>query len=462
MPTPTGAIVSSISVPKCPGASIDLNASVIATTSFTWSTGSTSNTIIVTPTTTTVYTLNLDNGCPGMETFTVVVNPNPTVSISASLTTICAGDSISLTGNGGDTYQWLPALSTATTIVVKPTASTGYAVVGSNLFGCPDTAFVNITVNNFPVISITPSKATVCFGDTVTLTVSGASTYTWNTGSNLSVIQVTPNIIVNSYSVSAGSNCVSNASIVIPVKIPPFINAVASKPSVCSGDTITLQAFGAATYTWSTFQFGNSIVVSPAANTTFSVLGLGTNGCYNYTVIPVVVNTGVNPTINSTGELCPGKVVTISAVGASSYTWNTGNTNPAFTVIPSNTQPLSYSVSSIDANGCIGAASIQFNVSDKCHLVIYNGVTPNGDGRNDMFFLENIEMYPGNIVSIFNRWGQLLEEIHDYNNTSKFWAGTSEGGSKSVPSGTYYYVIDLGNGTDLIKGWIELTKKDLN
>lgn len=462
MPTPTGAIVSSISVPKCPGESVDLNASVVATTSFTWSTGATTNTIVVTPMTTTVYTLNLDNGCPGMETFTVTVSPSPTVSITSSVTVICAGDSVALTGNGGDTYQWIPGSSTATTIVVNPAASTGYAVIGSNSFGCPDTAFVNITVNNFPILAITPSKPNVCFGDSVTLTVNGATTYTWNTGSNLSVIQVTPNIIVNSYSVSAGSNCISNASIVIPVKIPPFINAVASKPSVCSGDTVTLQAFGAASYTWSTIQFGSTIVVNPTASTTYSVLGIGTNGCYNYTTVPIVVNAGANPIINSSGELCPGKLVAINASGAVSYTWNTGNTNPAFTVVPPDTQPLSYTVTTKDANGCVGSASIQFNVSDKCKLVIYNGITPNGDGRNDIFFLENIEMYPGNVVKIFNRWGQLLDEIYDYNNTTKFWAGTGQGGSQSVPSGTYYYVIDLKNGTDLIKGWIELTKKDLN
>ena len=77
------------------------------------------------------------------------------------------------------------------------------------------------------------------------------------------------------------------------------------------------------------------------------------------------------------------------------------------------------------------------------------------------FRIDNIEQYPGNLVMIFNRWGQKLSEISDYNNSNNFWSGTSIG-DKTVPSGTYYYIIDLRNGSELLKGYIELTKRDTN
>jgi gliding motility-associated-like protein len=100
---------------------------------------------------------------------------------------------------------------------------------------------------------------------------------------------------------------------------------------------------------------------------------------------------------------------------------------------------------------------IVLNNSEPCQIEIFNGVTPNGDGHNDFFFIRNIEGFPSNIVQIYNRWGQKLDEINGYDNTSLFWPDLNK--ASAPPSGTYFYVIDLGNGTKLLKGWIELTRK---
>jgi gliding motility-associated-like protein len=404
----------------------------------------------------------MDNGgCTANASYTVSITPGPTVNITAPTTSICTGNSLLLTANGASSYTWYPSASTATAININPSSTTVYSLVGTDASGCKDSTSATITVNTPPILSVVPSKTLVCFPDTVVLTASGATSYTWSTGATTSTLSVLVFANTN-YSITGDNGCVVTKNYSLTGLPRPNVTITPSKPTICNGDTLTLKAFGASSYSWTTLQFINPIVVNPTVTTTYSVLGLGSNGCYNYAGIPIAVINGVNPTVNSSGELCIGKTITISANGAVTYTWNTGSNNQNFTVVPPNTQPLTYSVASTDANGCFGSANIVFNVSDKCHLVIYNGVTPNGDGRNDIFFLENIEMYPGNVVSIFNRWGQLLDEIHDYNNTNRFWAGTGEGGSQSVPSGTYYYVINLGNGTDLIKGWIELTKKDLN
>ncbi|MES2130702.1 MAG: gliding motility-associated C-terminal domain-containing protein [Bacteroidota bacterium] len=95
--------------------------------------------------------------------------------------------------------------------------------------------------------------------------------------------------------------------------------------------------------------------------------------------------------------------------------------------------------------------------SEPCQITVYNGVSPNGDGMNDFFYIENIGAFTENKVEIFNRWGQKLSEIKHYDNTTNFWKGTIGAGNELAPSGTYFYVIDLGNGTAPIKGWLELT-----
>ncbi len=463
-PTPTASLASSAATaPVCAGTSVNLTASVTGATTYTWSTGSSNSSITVNPTSNTIYTLSLDNGCPGTETISVNVNPNPTVNITASVTTICIGDSVLLNGSGALTYQWSPASSTLPNIIVTPSVSTGYSLIGNNSFGCKDTAFINIVVNTIPTLTISASKPKVCLGDTTKLLVSGASTYTWNTGSNSSNISVIPSLVVNTYSVIGSNGCITTSSISITVYIPPIVTTAVSKSTVCNGDSLTLQAFGASTYTWAPpFLTGSSIYDYPSSNTTYTVLGQDINGCYNFALIPITVNNGATPTITASGELCIGKPITISVSGALSYTWDSGSNNPTFNVTPLNNSPLTYSVCSEDANGCKSSTSQTFNVSDKCQLVIYNGVTPNGDGHNDYFFLENIDQYPGNQVLIFNRWGQKLAEINDYNNSSKRWDGLENDNSKNVPSGTYFYVIDLKDGSDLHKGYIELTKNNLN
>ncbi|MBK7213950.1 MAG: gliding motility-associated C-terminal domain-containing protein [Bacteroidales bacterium] len=85
-------------------------------------------------------------------------------------------------------------------------------------------------------------------------------------------------------------------------------------------------------------------------------------------------------------------------------------------------------------------------------LTIYNGITPNQDGNNDVWFIKGIENYPDNTVLIFNRWGDKIREFTGYNNTSRAWDGTNDQ-DKLVPDGTYFYILEVKNvGTRT--GWI--------
>ncbi len=132
-----------------------------------------------------------------------------------------------------------------------------------------------------------------------------------------------------------------------------------------------------------------------------------------------------------------------------------------------NLAPGTYSVMVFHYNGGVLKDSVVIqNIvvagsTEPCQITIYNGMTPNGDGVNDYFAIDNIEQFPGNIVSIYNRWGQRLAEIKDYDNkdSAHRWEGTMPPSNNTAPSGTYFYIIDLNNGTKPVKGWLELTHR---
>lgn len=93
-----------------------------------------------------------------------------------------------------------------------------------------------------------------------------------------------------------------------------------------------------------------------------------------------------------------------------------------------------------------------------CNITVYNGFTPDGDGVNDTWIIDNIESFSNNTVTIFNRWGNQIWHTKNYNNTSNVWNGKTQN-EASITSGTYFYVIELEGGKGVKKGWVELSGK---
>ncbi|WP_010227835.1 T9SS type B sorting domain-containing protein [Gillisia marina] len=93
-------------------------------------------------------------------------------------------------------------------------------------------------------------------------------------------------------------------------------------------------------------------------------------------------------------------------------------------------------------------------------MTIFNQFSPNKDGMNETFMIDCIEKYPNNYLQIFNRDGNRVFEKKSYKNG---WDGSAEGdlsigSQKKVPNGTYFFVLDLGNGSPQIKGWIQIIR----
>jgi len=93
-------------------------------------------------------------------------------------------------------------------------------------------------------------------------------------------------------------------------------------------------------------------------------------------------------------------------------------------------------------------------------VVIYNGVTPNGDGINDYFIIDNLVYFPNNHVSIYNRWGRKVYETQGYDSHGNVFKGIAEGSGvvgsgEKLPTGTYYYVIEYLYDRDGQNQWVK-------
>jgi gliding motility-associated-like protein len=95
---------------------------------------------------------------------------------------------------------------------------------------------------------------------------------------------------------------------------------------------------------------------------------------------------------------------------------------------------------------------IHVKLPDLNDLLVYNGVSPNGDGNNDTWKIRGIEKYPDNTILIYNRWGDKVREFANYNNTTRSWDGKNEHG-EPLPNGTYFYMLEVKN-VGILKGWI--------
>ena len=149
-----------------------------------------------------------------------------------------------------------------------------------------------------------------------------------------------------------------------------------------------------------------------------------------------------------------------------SYYWSPSSICPSNTCSTvSGLTPGTYSVKVVSSStsSAIPIDSVEIQnivITDNfvpCLIEVFNGVTPNGDGHNDFFYISNIDQYPDNVVDIYNRWGQQLAHIPGYNNVDKKWGGTINGTDNLAPTGTYFYIINLNDkNSKPIKGWIEL------
>lgn len=235
----------------------------------------------------------------------------------------------------------------------------------------PTYTFANTVL---PSLAVAGPTTTSCAGSAVTLTASGTTSYSWSSGQTTPIVAVSPTVS-STYTVTGYSNgCSDSKTISVSVTSPTI---TANSGVICSGQSFTITPSGASTYTYS----GGSAVVSPTATGSYTVTGTDSQGCVSIAGAVSTVTVNALPTVSATTNMsliCTGNSATLTASGASTYSWNSGATGTTIVVSP--TVTTSYTVST-SANGCTGYAVVTQSVSSCTSL-------------NSISLAENVNIYP--------------------------------------------------------------------
>jgi hypothetical protein len=256
------------------------------------------------------------------------------------------------------------------TLSVSNDSEASYTITGGNIGSPGKSTRATVVFNPCstctpPTLTIISSSTLICAGQTVSLNVSGASSYTWNPGNTNGSSLVTSPSVTTIYSISGTNSlaCVGQQTISINVSQSPIISASANPSLICAGQSSTLSASGATSYTWNPGNLiGSNVSISPSSSSNYTVIGTSSLGCLGQKTISI--NVSSLPIISLTASpsgICAGGVSSLSASGANTYTWIPGNVSGAsFIVSPS----LSTTYSVVGSNsGCSNTAIITVTVN---------------------------------------------------------------------------------------------------
>jgi Concanavalin A-like lectin/glucanases superfamily/Secretion system C-terminal sorting domain/Ig-like domain CHU_C associated len=234
LPTVTA---SATSAAVCAGGTLTLSGGGAA--SYTWNNGVTNGVLFIPASTNTYIVTGIDaNTCTDTASITIPVNALPTITASASSSSICVGQATTLTGGGAVSYTWDNGVTNG--VAFAPTATLTYTVTGTDANACSNTASSTITVNALPTVTASASFNSICEGQSTTLTGGGAVSYTWNNGVT-NGIAFSPTATAT-YTVTGtdANTCSNTATQTVTVNANPVASLTAPVVVLCTGTPATL------------------------------------------------------------------------------------------------------------------------------------------------------------------------------------------------------------------------------
>ena len=330
-------------------------------------------------------------------------------------------------------------------------------------------------VNGKPTITA-GSNSPVCEGTTLSLNATGGTSYQWKGPGNYTASGSSDsldfNVQIQNVSLTAAGTyyvtvmlkgCSQKDSVTVSVKPKPAVDA-GNDTGFCQGNSVMLNASGGNTYLWQPATGLSAVnipnpVASPASSTAYIVTATdNVSGCNDEDT--VIVNVYPKPFADAGPDktMIEGNNTTLNAnadITFATYYWT-----PNIYIINANSlQPIvnpphdtTYTLHVASTVGC-GEATDNVFVKVLKKVIVPNAFSPNKDGINDEWKLQEIEAYPDADVTVFNRYGQAVFSTRGYN---KPWNGTYN--NKPLPVGTYYYVIDLKFGLPKLKGWVVILR----
>ncbi len=345
-------------------------------------------------------------------------------------------------------YSWtLPAGATIASGINTNSITVNYSsiansgnitVIGNN--SCGNSSASNsfsVVANPLPNITIS-GNSTICIGDTVILTASGASTYSWSAGSSVSTQTFTPNSNTTvSITGTDSNNCANTATINVSVNSLPILT-INGASSVCNGNSLILTANGASTYSWSSGSSLSTVTLTPTSNTTYSISGTDSNGCTNTTVTSITVNPLPDVSITSAANS-----INANQNGAT-YQWVDCNNN--YSIIASETNQ-SY-IANLSGDYAVIVTTNGCTDTSLCANILITNISETNDVNHFVLFpnpftsyttIRFTESQKNVTIKIVDVLGKNLRTI---NFTGKNYVIEKE----NIPAGTYFLEIKTENG----------------
>ncbi len=417
--------------------------------------------------------------------------PKATAGINGVSTpkNICIGDNsiIELSAdvsptNSNTLYQWQISTNNGTSWTDIPGANAktytrpaGAPTVAGFLYRLAVGQGSNISisscrvVSNVMVINVQPKPVPAasnngpkCEGELLSLLANDGQFFSWtgpnNYKSNIQAAVLNPLNInqAGKYYVTVTSSfgCVNTDSTIVVVKQKVTVNA-GSDVTICKGNSIQLKGGTGLTYEWRPVTgLSNSNIADPLASptdTTMYILTVGNGVCKASDT--VMVNVVGLPTANAGPDMKIFQGQSVKLLGETGQGVTTSWTPTVFINNPQILQPvvtppndITYTLKVVSNFGC-GTATDDVFVRVFKSIKVPNAFSPNGDNINDTWMIEALETYPEAELSVFNRYGQL---VYTANGSAPPWTGQHNG--KVLPTGVYYYIIDVKNGTNKLSG----------
>lgn len=442
---------------------------------------------------TAIYRVIVKNSICDVDTSTsvkIVVNPvSVGGTISAGSSGACAGSNsgtLTVTGYVGSIVRWESSIdagtswtsitnSTPTLTYVNILQTTAYRVIVQSGKCAP-------AISNTSTISLIPAPVafftadTVCLGKATTFKntssiSSGTILYSvWNFGDGTTSLSTNPSHTYTSaglYDVTleltSNMGCTDTAFVKVKVNaLPPAtITSSTGKFGFCMGDSLSLMApAGAYTYLWNSTYTSKDISVKIAGGYVLQVTDQLT-GCSAKETVEVKAYNLPGLFAGNDTTISLGNTVALNASSdkiIATWSWYPATTLDNSAIHNPVATPLAttiYNLLVVDLDGCVAIDSLTITVLNDYNVTISNLMTPNGDGYNDTWIVQNIENYPRTKVSVLTRQGQEVYTSDSYDNT---WDGTQDG--KKLADGTYYYILKFDGDAKVLKGAITILGQD--
>jgi len=337
-----------------------------------------------------LYIYTNASGCTDSASHDVTIYPQPQIIDTIGLPTSCTGSGLidldSYFSPTGGVYSGAGVSGVYFYPTLAPVGSDSITYIYTDQNGCMDTAGRRIEIIPSVKVSLhtAQSNLTICQGQSITFTASGATTYqffvndsAWTSAGPEDTFTTSALVNHDQVYVVGSNGCSIDTSDIIIIDVTPL-------PTVTAGPDTTIE-------------LGQTVqLYTNATGATSLIYFWSPDSFINHTNIP----------------------------------------NPVY----SGPDTITFQVKVTDTYGCSASASVTINVNIPDNVILPNIITPNGDGFNDAWVLNPKINLAGSHLVIFDRWGQVVYEVNDYANN---WQGTYMNTGNKVPDGTYYYTLTV-------------------